>query len=116
MAFKKGQSGNPNGRPKGAKNKSTETVKEWLTMLIDKNREQIEDDLQTMLPKERVALFERLMQYVIPKQTQADLNAKIDAERIALAEYIDNAPDEAIDIIAERIMNLHGIGVDCNGN
>jgi hypothetical protein len=31
--FKKGQSGNPNGRPKGAKNRST-TARKWLNINI----------------------------------------------------------------------------------
>lgn len=66
------------GRAKGTPNKTTATVKEWLASLIDKNREQVEADLQALEPKDRLQMLERLMQYVVPKQqaTQSDVTLK----------------------------------------
>lgn len=55
------------GRAAGTPNKVSGTLKEWLTSLIDKNRAQIEKDLQDLEPKERLQMMEKLMQYVIPK-------------------------------------------------
>ena len=52
-------------------------MREWISALIDNNREQIEDDLKALEPKDRVQMFERLMQYVVPKQ-QA-VNAEVSA-------------------------------------
>ena len=71
----KGHTNNPNGRPKGIPNKVTQNMREWIAALIDNNREQIEEDLKALEPKERVQMFERLMQYVVPKQqaVSADL-------------------------------------------
>ncbi len=73
--MEKGHTNNPNGRPKGIPNKVTQNMREWISALIDNNREQIEEDLKALEPKERVQMFERLMQYVVPKQqaVSADL-------------------------------------------
>lgn len=59
--------GRMGGRAKGTPNKVTGTVKEWLTDLIDRNRGQIEADLQQLEPKERLAMLEKFMQYIVPK-------------------------------------------------
>ena len=67
MAFKKGKSGNPSGRPKGAQNKLSETLKEWLADLLDRNRERIEEDLKALEPRDRLLMLEKLMGYVLPK-------------------------------------------------
>lgn len=66
------------GRAAGTPNKVSGTLKEWLTSLIDKNRAQIEKDLQDLEPKERLQMMEKLMQYVIPKQ--AAQQVKLDFE------------------------------------
>lgn len=64
------------GRKAGTPNRISGTVKEWLSGLIDRNREQIEADLKKLSPKERLQMLEKLMQYVVPKQ-QA-VSAKVD--------------------------------------
>lgn len=56
------------GREAGTPNKITGTLKEFIANLVDDNREQIVEDLKALKPKERLAVLERLMQYVIPKQ------------------------------------------------
>lgn len=60
------------GRKAGTPNKLTGTLKEFITNLIDQNRQQIEDDISQLEPKERLSILERLMGYVIPKQTKYD--------------------------------------------
>ena len=56
------------GREKGTPNKVTGTLKNWITDLINSNRLQMEKDLKKLAPKDRLIFFEKLMQYVIPKQ------------------------------------------------
>lgn len=66
------------GRQAGTPNKITGTLKEFVANLVDDNREQIVNDLKTLRPKDRLAVLERLMQYVLPKQqavsADVDLN------------------------------------------
>lgn len=67
MEQKKGQTGNPNGRPKGSPNRVTGTVKEWIASIIDGNRQQFEKDLKSFEPNERIKVISNLFQYVVPK-------------------------------------------------
>lgn len=64
------------GRCAGTPNKITGTLKEFVAVLIDQNREQIENDLKRLEPKDRLAILERLMAYIMPKQSQNDLQVK----------------------------------------
>lgn len=80
------------GRAAGTPNKVSGTLKEWLTSLIDKNRDQMEKDLQDLEPKERLQMMEKLMQYVIPKQ--AAQQVKLD---------FDNMTDEQLEQLVNEI-------------
>ncbi len=56
----------------------------WSTEFVNNNRELIESDFKKMQPKDRVQVFERLLQYVLPKQAaveaQIDFNALTEAQ------------------------------------
>ena len=92
MAQKKGQTGNPNGRPKGIPNKLNADTKAWLAKLLDKNRRQFEKDLKRLEPHQRVAIFEKLLAYSVPKM-QA-VQAKIDFGSLS---------DEQLDLICNEL-------------
>jgi hypothetical protein len=80
------------GRTKGTPNKVTMETREWIKQLIDKNREQIERDLTTLDPKDRILVIEKLMQYAVPKMQSVE--ARID---------FNNLSDEQLDEIVNRI-------------
>ena len=69
------QKGTPKtgGRKRGTPNKVTGTLKEFVANLIDKNRGQMERDLRSLNPKDRLFILERLMQYVLPKNQSVDV-------------------------------------------
>lgn len=70
--MEKGQTNNPNGRPKGTPNKITSTVRNWLLEIINGNREQFANDLQKLEPKERLEVVLKLLPYILPKVESAN--------------------------------------------
>lgn len=48
MGFQKGKSGNPSGRPKGSKNRSTAAVRDSLAILVENNIENMQEWLERM--------------------------------------------------------------------
>lgn len=67
MAFQKGQSGNPSGKPKGAINKTTKEIRETITYIVSHNISTIQSDLDELSPKDRVKVLVDLIQYITPK-------------------------------------------------
>lgn len=55
------------GRKAGTPNKTTATLKEFVTLIIDENRSQIKKDLKVLEPKERLQILVKLMAFVLPK-------------------------------------------------
>ena len=97
MPFKKGQSGNASGRPKGAKGKVRTTVRDYIKGIIDDNREKFESDLKSLATKDRVDIMVKLMGFVVPKPQSIVLQdmTPTDGETAGGSSIdIDNAPDE----------------------
>ncbi len=60
------------GRQKGTPNKVTATIRNWIVELINNNRKTIETDFAQLEPKERLAMLEKLLPYIMPKVQTAD--------------------------------------------
>ena len=106
MGLKKGQINNPHGRPKGSQNKATADMRTWLSALIDGNRKTFEADLKKIDAGQRLVILERLMAFVIPKMQSIDATVQIAEEYNQLERLLQTAPDEAIQRIADRVMEL----------
>lgn len=102
------QKGTPKtgGRMIGTPNKITNSLKQFISELIDGNRKQIEDDLKALKPYQRLAIIERLLGYVLPKQQAVSPEGILEAEYRQLERLIDTLPDEAIDRITEKILEM----------
>jgi hypothetical protein len=71
--FKKGESGNPKGRPPGAPNKTTVAVRESLEIALKGEIEKIPGLLRELDAKDRLEAISRLLPYISPKLQAAYL-------------------------------------------
>lgn len=73
MGSKKGHTNNPNGRPKGSTNKNTADFRLMVSDLLSNNWPQIQNDLDSLEPKDRLAFLEKIMGYAFPKYRSQEL-------------------------------------------
>jgi len=80
--FKPGQSGNPNGRPKGLPNKDIRKMREWINNYLDneENQQRFIDALNKLKPRDYIMAIIKLMAFVIPKARHPE--NEYDGERI----------------------------------
>jgi hypothetical protein len=72
----KGTSGNPTGKPKGATNKSSDTVKAYYLDLLNGNLDNIQDWLNRTAendPKGALDFLIKLSPFVIPKKSETEM-------------------------------------------
>ncbi|MCP4268931.1 MAG: hypothetical protein GY777_25730 [Candidatus Brocadiaceae bacterium] len=76
MAFKKGQSGNPEGRKPGTPNKTTKEVREAYQRLTEANLDNMSIWLSQIAsedPAKAMDLMLRLSEYIIPKLARQEM-------------------------------------------
>lgn len=106
------------GRAPGTPNKTSGAVKAAITQLVqgyltpaDPKKKTgatfcLEDDLQQMLPQERAKLITGLAAYIVPKQQALSVEDQTKVEADALTQWLETAPDEAIDAIAAKVLEM----------
>ena len=93
--FKKGQSGNPSGRPKGAKNIKTEAIREAYQKLTEDNLENMSlwlADIAADNPEKAMQLMINLSEFIIPKLARTELTGN-DGEDLFRDVKFDFGPD-----------------------
>ena len=63
-----------NGRPKGSKNKVTQEIRKKFEMLVNNNLHQLDDDLKSLEPKDRVKAITEMAKFVLPTLKSASID------------------------------------------
>lgn len=79
MPFKKGKSGNEEGRPKGKKNRKTEQWEVFSEYMLNGGLEKFQKELDKLEGKEFVTAVKDLMEYFKPKLSRVDTTIKDDS-------------------------------------
>jgi hypothetical protein len=77
------------GRTKGSKNKATAKIKERVQSFIDDNFDSMQEDLKQLEPLERVKVYLKLMEFVLPKQKALDIEHS-EYKGIPLIHWVEN--------------------------
>lgn len=87
--FKKGESGNPKGRPRGSTGEKTKYIRDWLTSLIGSNAQSLTENFKHLPSKDKWRVIAQIMPYVISKQTEMKLKADVNFSQLS-DEQVDN--------------------------
>ena len=66
------------GRTAGTPNKVTTDLREVVKKLLEDNIDTVKADFALLEPKDRITMFEKLLQYAIPKQREDTVIGKDD--------------------------------------
>lgn len=92
MRFEQGTSGNPQGRPKGAKGKTPLSIKEAISEALESRSNQIAAKLDAVTdPVKWIELYAKLAVFIIPKNSKVE---EIDPIHSMSSEEIDARIDE----------------------
>ena len=87
------------GRPKGSINKTTQQAKLAISRLANHGIDALREDLEKIREKnpiEAAKLYIRLLEFVVPKQSQVDMRAEIDQRIQSIVVNINQNNDKEI--------------------
>jgi hypothetical protein len=75
--FKKGESGNPAGKPKGAISEKTRFWNELKEFMTNDGAQRYMDELQKLSGKDYINSFSQLLEYFQPKLVRSEIKAEV---------------------------------------
>lgn len=96
--FLKGTSGNPNGRPKGSKNKKTETIRETFIDFVEKNLDRLQKDFDSLEPKDRFKYLFEMTKFFLPS-----------LKAVEFGNVLDEMSEKDFETLIEKLKNEYSI-------
>lgn len=95
MAFEKGRK-KTGGRQKGTPNKAPTPVKSIITNILTEysNSGKMKEDFDKLDPKDRMAIAEKLSQYVMPKIQAVSVDLESNISKITIEQELINLSQE----------------------
>lgn len=103
--FKKGESGNPTGRPKGATDQTNKEIREAYQNLVEGNLENIGIWLTATAEKDPAKALDfmlKLSEYIVPKLKAVELSTGLNTDIIVIPPNFEFSPEDR----AARIKEL----------
>jgi len=80
MPFKKGDRGNPHGRPKGSENKDKKELRELITLFIERNYDKFEKKILETEGQQFVNNILNLLEYSLGKLQRTEHSGQIKSD------------------------------------
>lgn len=96
MPFEKGTSGNPSGRPKGVKSRTSEEIRALLLDFLDSNIETLQAEFNKLDAEKKLNFIDKMLKHVLPPQI-TDLSQLSESDLDLLIEKLKKQNDEQTD-------------------
>jgi len=90
------------GRERGTPNRITSDLRDWIKELLNDNRQTFEADLKKLEPHQRVAIFEKMLSYSVPKLQSVEAQINVDLNQLS-----DEQIDDIINEITKDLEDKH---------
>lgn len=95
--FKKGQSGNPGGRPKGTPNKTTTDLRAAVTSFLNANWSRVQKEFDQLEAKDKLQFIDKMLAYSLPKLQAVQMDLSTDLQTLS---------DEQLDNLFNRVVSV----------
>ena len=93
MPFEKGTSGNPSGRPKGVKSRTSEEIRALLLDFLDSNIETLQAEFNKLDAEKKLNFIDKMLKHVLPPQI-TDLSHLSESDLDLLIERLKQQGNE----------------------